>query len=757
MGDFVYLGQCVQLEYNLKPNIAPKEPIRWKVVKIIDGKYAMLLAYKSLDYQQYNDENTIATWKDCSLRKWLNDEFYNSAFNDYCKNIIVDHTINSNGVDVKDKVFILSEAEVQGLSNVDDRIGRASDCLYYNAAYSGRGPTASVNGGYISVRYWLRSDRTDITRAACCYNPTSTASGNNWRATYVENTYTSAVRPAILVDMSSSHFNIDNKISINLDGSGIRYKSRDNSQDPSHLWNNYSNYFPGSTLPTTRYFDFGSSLNDKCLYGWRINGSDELYYKIPDDQTGDIELTPYLGDKYIYYGVYPQNDTTGVQKEPIKWRILDVDAERVTLISEAVLDHKVFDSGNNNIWKDSEIRQWLNDDFKQIAFTEEINVIKDVNNTESEEDVIDKIYFISRNEQIAWNPGIRKPTAYAKNIKVKVGSIDRELSVFTTGDNPGYTGYWTRDKAGSNGVMYINNSRYAASNPSNSASVGNKEAKEGGTGVAPVISIDTNKLTSIKYPNNNNVTLDLNGAYLKSGSEGWSYLNNYHVGQTLPTIDNITIPDGKTFYGWTINDSNVLYTAIPADQTGNIVLKVSYEEPVKKVNIQVDDNYATYSGETVYKDVDVFNSAKSSISNNITVKPTWQLDGFEDEGNTLYKKDLSDFTWDGTVTKTLTAKFSRIIKNLKYEIDEKYGAFTPGQKLTYTTEDVPNIGTPSIARKVGYKFISWVKKNTTTVVVPENWDGVEDITLVANFETLNKIVFSYTGSEAVLDPNSTTE
>ena len=754
VGDFVYLGQYVQLEDILKPNIAAKEPIRWKVVKIIDGRYAMLLAYKSLDFKKYNNENKVATWKDCSLRKWLNEEFYNSAFNDYCKNIMVDHTINSNGVDVKDKVFILSEAEVQGL-NADDRIGRASDCLYWNAAYSG--PTASVNGGYITVPYWLRSDRTDEGKAFSCYNPTSNPSGNNWRTEYITNTYTRAVRPAILVDMSSSHFNIDNKISINLDGSGIQYKSRNNTQDPSHLWNNYSNYFPGSTLPTTRYFEFSSSVNNKCLYGWRINGSDELYYKIPDDQTGDIELTPYLGDKYIYYGVYPQNDSSGTQKEPIKWKILDVDAERVVLISDAVLDHKVFDSGNNNIWKDSEIRQWLNDDFKQKAFTEEINVIKDVNNKESEEDIIDKIYLISRNEQIAWNPGIRKPTTYAKNVKIRYGSRDEQLSVRTTGDNPGYVDYWMREKGSGNSVMYINHNRYAVNEPKNSASVGASDANRTGYGVAPIISIDTNKLTSIKYPENNNVTLDLNGAILKSGSEGWSYLNNYHVGQTLPTIDNIIIPEGKTFYGWTINDSSVLYTAIPVDQTGDIVLKVSYEEPVKKVNIQVDDNYATYSGETVYKDVDVFNSAKSSISNNITVKPTWQLDGFEDEENTLYKKDLSDFTWDGTVTKTLTAKFSRIIKNLKFEIDEKYGAFDPGQKLTYTTEDVPNIGTPSIARKVGYKFISWVKKNTTTVVVPENWDGVEDITLVANFETLNKIVFSYTGSEAVLDPSSTTE
>lgn len=693
-----------------------------------------MLSTSILDVQQYNNTRKIATWKDCDLRQWLNTEFYNRAFNDYCKAIIEDHSITSGGVEIKDKVFLLSYSEYNEIGNTyNEKQGRPTPWAkqYYTSGLN-------TYGGTLIASYWIRSDRTD--KAYADYM-TFYSSSSSWQ---VDNAYIDSpdrgVRPAILVKRNASHFHKNNKISINLDTAGVTWGA-------TNIWSTYENYFPGSPLPTNRSISFPSSLKTKYLYGWQINGSEEVFYKIPDDQTGDVELTPYIGDGDIYYGVYPQNDTTGVQKEPIKWRFLDINKDRVVLISEAILDHKLFHSETMNSWKDSDIRQWLNTTFKDIAFTDELNVIEDVNNSDGSDDVTDKIYLISEKEKTAYIPSygnwIKKPTNYAKSIKID----GTALFVSTTG----YGNYWTREKRGtSTSELKI------VSSSDGGLGIG-AYANRAGYGVAPIISIDTNKLTSIKFPENNNVTLDLNGAILKSGSEGWNYFNNYHVGQTLPTIDNITIPEGKTFYGWTINDSSVLYTAIPADQTGDIVLKVSYEEPVKKINIQVDDNYATYSGETVYKDVDVFNSAKSSISNNITVKPTWQLDGFEDEGNTLYKKDLSDFTWDGTVTKTLTAKFSRIIKNLKFEIDEKYGAFDPGQKLTYTTEDVPNIGTPSIARKVGYKFISWVKKNTTTVVVPENWDGVEDITLVANFETLNKIVFSYTGSEAVLDPSSTTE
>jgi hypothetical protein len=46
-----------------------------------------------LDAKPYNEEDTSITWENCTLRKWLNDTFYNTAFTDSEKTKIVESTI----------------------------------------------------------------------------------------------------------------------------------------------------------------------------------------------------------------------------------------------------------------------------------------------------------------------------------------------------------------------------------------------------------------------------------------------------------------------------------------------------------------------------------------------------------------------------------------------------------------------------------------------------------------------------------------
>lgn len=87
--------------------------------------------------------------------------------------------------------------------------------------------------------------------------------------------------------------------------------------------------------------------------------------------------------KFIYFGKYPQslsygennaNETVIVngQKyllEEIKWRVLKKYEDKVLLFSEYVLDSKVF-SKDTNEYDNSFIRNWLNNDFINKAFTE---------------------------------------------------------------------------------------------------------------------------------------------------------------------------------------------------------------------------------------------------------------------------------------------------------------------------------------------------------------------------------------------------
>ena len=57
-----------------------KTPIEWLILER-DGLNALVVSKYGLDAQPYNISYTDVTWEKCSLRTWLNDTFYNKAFN----------------------------------------------------------------------------------------------------------------------------------------------------------------------------------------------------------------------------------------------------------------------------------------------------------------------------------------------------------------------------------------------------------------------------------------------------------------------------------------------------------------------------------------------------------------------------------------------------------------------------------------------------------------------------------------------------
>ena len=79
--DTIYFGNYYQSNENTK------EPIQWRVLSV-EGSDAFLLSEKGLDCQKYNNKLEDVTWENCSLRKWLNNDFLNEAFNEAEKNAI---------------------------------------------------------------------------------------------------------------------------------------------------------------------------------------------------------------------------------------------------------------------------------------------------------------------------------------------------------------------------------------------------------------------------------------------------------------------------------------------------------------------------------------------------------------------------------------------------------------------------------------------------------------------------------------------
>lgn len=69
------------------------EPIKWRVLSV-DGDDALLLADQCLDARAYHDEkDEKITWENCTLRKWLNEEFYNTVFTEEEKKAVKETTV----------------------------------------------------------------------------------------------------------------------------------------------------------------------------------------------------------------------------------------------------------------------------------------------------------------------------------------------------------------------------------------------------------------------------------------------------------------------------------------------------------------------------------------------------------------------------------------------------------------------------------------------------------------------------------------
>ncbi|MCL2064973.1 MAG: DUF6273 domain-containing protein [Candidatus Cloacimonetes bacterium] len=93
----------------------------WRILDIQGGR-ALVVSEYIIENRDYHTSYTSITWADCSLRNYLNGEFYNSsAFSNADRARIVQVTnINENnqwfdtngGSNTQDRIFLLSIAEV---------------------------------------------------------------------------------------------------------------------------------------------------------------------------------------------------------------------------------------------------------------------------------------------------------------------------------------------------------------------------------------------------------------------------------------------------------------------------------------------------------------------------------------------------------------------------------------------------------------------------------------------------------------------
>ena len=189
----VEIGGVVEMgKYEQDGNSSDKEPIKW-IVLDIQNDSALLISEYLLDYVAYNDEHEKVTWESCSLRKWMNEDFFNSSFSEVEKRKIKLTTIKNNdneiygtdgGNSTKDKIFTLSFKEAK--KYLSDDIVRA-----YTTSYA-----QMIGDGDSYDSWWLRTPGNDFYSAMI-----SSKDGFIYDNAYCNNIYEVGVRPAMWISL----------------------------------------------------------------------------------------------------------------------------------------------------------------------------------------------------------------------------------------------------------------------------------------------------------------------------------------------------------------------------------------------------------------------------------------------------------------------------------------------------------------------------------------------------------------------------
>ena len=374
-GDIVTFGRY---EQDSKAN--GYEAIEWQVLEVdeTNGK-ALLLSRYGLDVKRYHDEYEDTTWAKCTLREWLNKEFLETAFTKAEQGAIVMTEV--------DNVYSQDNRATNVEEKTQDKIFLLSDAeakAYFNVTGGNRDnipprvlPTvyAKARGAYTSRSYMTSEGK---------------ASGRWW------------------LRSGGSQC-----CAMTVDTDGAFYSNNVNSVDvcvrPA-LWISLDD------------------LNDNMTV--TPSAADSRQSEHTRDVRAGITVT---------FGTYPQT-ADGAKKAPIEWLVLWVDEvnHKALLISRYGLDAMPYNQEyKETTWAVCTLREWLNKDFLERAFTEtEQNaiVMTEVDNSRSHgsgrwdtkggENTRDKVFLLSAAEayryfNVTWENNNNfasrvSPTAYAK-------------------------------------------------------------------------------------------------------------------------------------------------------------------------------------------------------------------------------------------------------------------------------------------------------------------------------------------------------
>ena len=169
----------------------------------------------------------------------------------------------------------------------------------------------------------------------------------------------------------------------------------------------------------------------------------------------------YQVGNIIEFGSYYQDDLS--RKTPIKWRVLEVKDGKALLISELLLDAQPYNKEFKEItWENSSIRDWLNNEFINEAFTQseqnKINLTYIYNNdnvkygAKGGNNTQDKIFLLSLDEVNKYLPNKNQRAIKVTQYAIKQGAWVCDFDVCRENGFYGNGAWWLRSP-----VNYQNN------------------------------------------------------------------------------------------------------------------------------------------------------------------------------------------------------------------------------------------------------------------------------------------------------------
>lgn len=407
--DTIYFGAYWQSDTNgdgIADETDDKEPIRWRVLSV-DGADVLLIADKGLDAQPYNKSGKKSTWETSSLRSWLNKDFMSAAFTEeeqaavqINKVVMEDNSDNGTegGKDTRDKIYLLSDQEVQQYGFTRDRARRMEPTEY------ARTKGALVSGGF--AYWWLRSPGEYAQKAAVVYPEGGISDAGDFMGRSYE-----TVRPVLLLNLDDT------------DAWQRGFSISEYGNDGPGIW-------PTAAPPTLPPTATPTQSPVPTKPGESPRPTPTRTPRPTPSCTPTLIPTPTLsptptpknkiltgqGSSRIYFGSYWQQDTNNDKvankndkKRPLRWRVLSIDGDEAFLLADkAIASQPYNESYENCTWETSSLREWLNNHFLKNAFTQEEqeairlcqikNEANPVYGTAGGEDTSDKIFLLSFDE-----------------------------------------------------------------------------------------------------------------------------------------------------------------------------------------------------------------------------------------------------------------------------------------------------------------------------------------------------------------------